>query len=219
MKTTLPEKSKPHEERIKQISNIIVASGKDKIAFVILFGSFARGGWVFDRYSKDGILYEYASDYDFLIITKTGRQANGVSSFDLERKIKKEIENSTPIRETHHTHIIIEPIDRVNDDLEKSQYFFSDIKKEGILLYDSGEFELSKPKELDEKKRKEIAKEDYEHWHTKAVEFLDNCQFNLNKAAYNNAAFQLHYMAKVIRARTQLRTQNLHPQAINRPKA
>lgn len=194
MKTTLPEKSKPHEERIKQIANIIVAAGKDKIAFVILFGSFARGGWVFDRYSEDGILYQYASDYDFLIITKTAKQANGSCAFDLEKQIKKELENQGLISkyQGHNPHYIIEPIDRVNDDLEKSQYFFSDIKKEGIVLYDSGEFELSEPQELDEKKRKEIAKEDYEHWHTKAVEFLDNCQFNLNKAAYNNAAFQLH---------------------------
>jgi hypothetical protein len=93
--------------------------------------------------------------------------------------------------------LIIEPIDRVNDDLEKSQYFFSDIKKEGILLYDSGEFELSAPKELDERKRKEIAKEDYEHWigntETRLEDFYSNLQkSNKEKKYLNKAAFELH---------------------------
>ena len=194
MKTTLPEKSKPHEERIKQISNIIVGAGKDKIAFVILFGSFARGSWVFDRYSQDGILYQYASDYDFLIITKTSKQANGSCAFDLERQIKKELENQGLISkyQGHNPHYIIEPIGRVNDDLEKSQYFFSDIKKDGVVLYDCGEFELSEPKELDEKKRKEIAKEDYEHWMEKSNNFLIKYRIMFELKKYNDSAFDLH---------------------------
>lgn len=49
MKSTLPEKSKSHETRISQITQTIIQSGQDKICFVILFGSFARGDWVFDR--------------------------------------------------------------------------------------------------------------------------------------------------------------------------
>ncbi|MES2962036.1 MAG: HEPN domain-containing protein [Pseudomonadota bacterium] len=197
MKSTFPEKSKEHESRIKEISEIIVNAAKDKIAFVILFGSFARGSWVFDRYSEDGVLYEYASDYDFLVITKTGKQANSSCAFDLERKILNEIEKSTSIREKHHTHIIIEPITRVNDDLEKSQYFFSDIKKEGILLYDSGEFELSEAGNLDEEERRKIAKADYEHWIGNVSTRLEDFYSNFKKSDEGQkylckAAFELH---------------------------
>ncbi len=43
MKITFPEKSLPFEKAILEISDIIVNAAKDKIAFVILFGSFARG--------------------------------------------------------------------------------------------------------------------------------------------------------------------------------
>jgi predicted nucleotidyltransferase len=77
---------------------------------VILFGSFARGNWVFDRYSEDGILYEYASDYDFLIITKTVKQANGTSAFDLERKIDQELSKHGLIQKyrSHNPHYIID---------------------------------------------------------------------------------------------------------------
>ena len=58
MKSTFPEKSKEHESRIREITEIIVNAAKDKIAFVILFGSFARGSWVRDRYSEDNAVYE-----------------------------------------------------------------------------------------------------------------------------------------------------------------
>lgn len=191
MNSTLPAKSQEHETRIKEISDIIVNAAKNKIAFVILFGSFARGTWIRDRYVEGGILYEYASDYDFLVITKTGKQANSSAAFDLERKIKKEIENSSPIREPHRAHFIIEPIDRVNDELEKSQYFFSDIKKEGILLYDSGEFELSMPKVLNEEERREIAREDYGHWMKKGEGFLAHTKIGM-EIDLNLSAFHLH---------------------------
>jgi predicted nucleotidyltransferase len=91
MKTTLPIKSKDHQARIKEISDIIVSIGKDKIAFVILFGSFARGDWVYHTYQEDGIIYNYASDYDLLIITKAKKHTNLRAAYKLEDKIKLEI--------------------------------------------------------------------------------------------------------------------------------
>jgi len=35
---------------------------------VILFGSYATGKWVEDRYIEKGITYEYRSDYDLLVV-------------------------------------------------------------------------------------------------------------------------------------------------------
>ena len=192
MQNSLPEKSKEHQARIKEIADIIVESAKDKIAFVILFGSFARGSWVRDRYVEEGITYEYASDYDFLVITKTIKQGSGTSAFDLEKRIKKQIKEVGYLDSTHKTHIIIEPIDRVNDELEKSQYFFRDIKKEGILLYDSGEFKLSEPRELNNDERRKIAKEDYQYWMESGIDFLKGVQFYASENSLNKAAFSLH---------------------------
>ena len=57
MKTELPAKSKKHKRIIKDITDVIVSTAKDKIAFVILFGSFARGDWVYDSYTEDYIRY------------------------------------------------------------------------------------------------------------------------------------------------------------------
>lgn len=192
MKDSLPLKSKAHELRIKEIANIIVKTAKDKIAFVILFGSFARGNWVRYRYCEDGVVHEYASDYDFLVITKKGKQVQSTCAFDLERKINKEIEKSTSIREVHRSHIIIESIKCVNDELEKSQYFFCDLIKEGILLYNSGEFQLSKPQEFDKKQKDKITKINYEHWFYSAIGFLTDYQNALKRNDYKLASFYLH---------------------------
>jgi HEPN domain-containing protein/predicted nucleotidyltransferase len=193
MKDTIPEKSKEHEAKIKEISNIIVNTAKDKIAIVILFGSFARGTWVRDRYIEDGVLYQYSSDYDFLIITKAGKQLGNSYFFDLERKIDKELEKQGFFSKFgHNPHYIIESIDYINSELEKSQYFFSDIRREGILLFDCGEFKLSEPKKLNTDERKKIAKEDYDHWMHRADGFFNGCEDFLKKNNFELAAFMLH---------------------------
>ncbi len=195
MKTTFPKKSQPHEEKIRQIADIIVNCGKDKIAFVILFGSFARGTWVLDvKQENDGNIYEYASDYDFLIITRTARQASGRELFALEKKIDKELKARGLLYgyKNHDPHYIVEPIKKINSALENGQYFFSDIKKEGILLYDSGEFQFSEVREISEKEKQKIAGEDYEQWFNGAKEFFINCKAAFKRKSYKNSAFELH---------------------------
>jgi HEPN domain-containing protein/predicted nucleotidyltransferase len=192
MNLSLPERSKSHEDRIKEINEIIIRIAKDKVAFVILFGSFARGSWIRYRYNECGVVYDYASDYNFLIITKNVRQIGKCNPFDLERKIIKEIHNSTFTKQIHKIHIIIESIDRVNDKLEKSQSFFSDIKKEGIILYDSGEFKLSNPKNYDIEQKLKITKLNYEHWFQCAEGFLIDYKNAFERNDYKKASFYLH---------------------------
>jgi predicted nucleotidyltransferase/HEPN domain-containing protein len=198
MKTTFPEKSKDHEEKIRQISDIIVSCGKDKIAFVILFGSFARGSWVFDRYSEGMILYQYASDYDFLIITKTGKQATDLESGSASRLLNRELQGNNIFNKYgHNPHFVIESIDYINSELEKGKYFFSDIKKEGITLYNSDEFELAEPKELSDEEKRQIAGDDYRHWMENVSTRLEDFYSNFSKSAQgkqylNKAAFELH---------------------------
>ncbi|MCX4080016.1 nucleotidyltransferase domain-containing protein [Rickettsia rhipicephali] len=48
----------------------IWAVAKDKIALIILYGSYARGDWVKDMYTEDHITYSYTSDFDFLVEKK-----------------------------------------------------------------------------------------------------------------------------------------------------
>ncbi len=191
MKTALPLKSRSHQLQITQITDIITNIAKDQIAFVILFGSFARGDWVYDRYIENGTTYEYASDYDILIITKTKKQASLRNATDLENKIEKEIVAQN-LDQKHNVTLVVESLQKVNSELEKDHYFFSDIKKEGIILYSDGGYKLSKPKKLSSFERKAIALEDYEHWFGKAEEFLIDCRNAFDRGSYVNSVFYLH---------------------------
>lgn len=187
MKLTLPENSQSHEAHIREIAQAIVATAPDKIAFVILFGSFAKGTWVHDRYSEDNTVYTYASDYDFLVVTKEkNNRKNGIC--DLEKKIG----DLAYRKYGHNPHLVIEPLNYVNSELEKGRYFFSDIKKEGVLLYDSGDLQLAEARVLDEKEVREIAKGDYEHWFTSSSGFLRDSKSTFEINDYKKAAFYLH---------------------------
>ena len=69
MKTSLSYLPKIKQDQILQVVDIIKeVVNPEKI---ILFGSYAKDSYVEHRYQgKDGILYEYISDYDFLVVTK-----------------------------------------------------------------------------------------------------------------------------------------------------
>ncbi|QQV74640.1 hypothetical protein H6P87_00176 [Rickettsia tillamookensis] len=180
MKTTLPERSLKIEVRLNFIVQQILDIAQDKIAMIILYGSFARGDWVRDL--PNG----YHSDTDILIILKKGKY-KGHATLRLEDKIYKRLEKTGVINPKQIIpydsliSIILESIDEVNRQLEKGRYFFTDIKKEGILLYDSGEFTLSEAKDLPWSEMKEIAKDYYEEWFDKGKDFLDGVDYYLKK--------------------------------------
>ena len=76
MKTSLSYLPQVKQEQILQVVDIIKeVANPEKI---ILFGSYATGSWVEDRYFENGTLYEYVSDAlspvvsAFLIIHQAG---------------------------------------------------------------------------------------------------------------------------------------------------
>jgi HEPN domain-containing protein len=80
--------------------------------------------------------------------------------------------------------------------LKKSQYFFSDIKKEGITLYDSGKFQLEEAVELDNKQRYQIAKDDFEYYFERGKKLIKLFNFSFNDKDYRESAFLLHQVTE-----------------------
>ena len=197
MKTELPKKSASHKDAIYEMRDKILAHCEKNVAFIILFGSFARGDWVFDRQTKNHIVEEYASDYDILVITKHKKGVNikaqlGLEA-DLSRKLNPEkVKVMGPIKDAHTATLIVESINRVNKELHEGQYFFSDIKREGILLYDAGTHELVEAGKLPPAQVKQLAEQNYEQWFTNGVGFLIDCNNALKRGDYNHSAFYLH---------------------------
>lgn len=152
---------------------------------IILFGSYARNAWVEDKYDEEH--YRYQSDFDILVIVET-------TSESLQAKFEREIEERIEQDETLKTpvSIIVHDIQFVNRRLAKAQYFFTDIKKEGKILFNSEKFKLNEPRELSNQERYQLAKQDFEYWFSRAEEFLDHFYFSFNKERLSTAAFLLH---------------------------
>jgi HEPN domain-containing protein/predicted nucleotidyltransferase len=186
MKTSLAHLPQAKQEQILQIMEIIreVATPEK----IILFGSYAKGKQVEHRYTgKDGIHYEYISDYDFLVVT----QNNTIKEYELEDIINNRTERFEP-----SINVQIHEIDYVNEGLEFGQYFFTDIVSEGILLYDTGKVQFATPKELTATEEKEKAQRYFDIWFVGGVGFFKSVGFNLQEKEYKIAAFELHQAAE-----------------------
>jgi hypothetical protein len=91
VKTTLPPRSLIARDRLARVTEEILASAKDKIAMIILFGSYAKGTWVQDWYTEGHILYSYQSDFDIMVIVK-GKYGGGAVRFRIDDNIKRRLE-------------------------------------------------------------------------------------------------------------------------------
>jgi HEPN domain-containing protein/predicted nucleotidyltransferase len=185
MKKSLAHLPKRKREELRYITRLIRKKSKYP-QIIILFGSFARRDWVEDVYVEDNITYEYKSDYDILVITKTRRIADRFTYWeDIARKAAK-----LPI--TNRVTIIAHDIEFINAQLRKGQYFFTEIKKQGILLYDSAKLKLAPARKRDTTHRARDAKENFKQYFKNGREFYDYFESGLQKRRYKTAAFQLH---------------------------
>jgi HEPN domain-containing protein/predicted nucleotidyltransferase len=181
VKTSLEHLPEQKQKQIEEITEIIVKSvGPEK---VILFGSHATGRWVEHRYTEGGITYEYISDYDILVITKSGEQRK---DYEVQDLIENRCVYKTPVT------VITHDIDFINKMLIEGQYFFADIEKEGILLYDAGNTPLAERKPLSPAEAKVIAQKYFEQWYGGAKGFLKGAGFYLQEREYKLSAFELH---------------------------
>jgi len=197
MKKSLAHLPKHKRDELKEVVAIITELAD--IEMIILFGSYARGTWVEDLYTEGHITYEYKSDYDILVIAKEWHYARSINLWD---KVKNAIHGRKSIQ-TWVT-LIVHDLKEVNKALRRGQYFFSDIQKEGILLYDAKRVELAKAQKLSAEERKQMAQEDFKYWFKSAGNFLIDFGHAFTRRDYNNAAFYLHqaterfYMATLL---------------------
>ncbi len=190
MKRALPRRSKHQTARLREITEVIRELVGDDLVMLILFGSYARGDWVEDRYVEDNIVYSYQSDFDLLLVTKKRSSATQRAEALLSDAIGRRLECLALDRPT--SSVIVEDIKHLNKDLERGQYFFSDIKKEGVLLYDNSHHKLARRRKLDPKQRQKYSREDYRHWFTTGSSFLIDFQHAFKRRDHNIAAFYLH---------------------------
>lgn len=152
-----------------------------KILKIILFGSYARNDWVDEP--DNG----YQSDFDLLVIVSHEDLTDIAAYWYIaEDKILHDPAVQRPVN------IIVHTLNEVNQALQRGEYFWVDIVRDGVVLYELPQHALAAPQPLTPADAYQMAKGYFDHWLPSADEFFDNFEFNQERDRRNNAAFQLH---------------------------
>ncbi len=155
---------------------------------IILYGSYATGKYVeYDEKVEFGVRTFYMSDYDILVVTHdiTDRVA-GQKLDSVENRYYTDPDSQTPVQ------FINDDIRKLNRDLSEGRYFYTQVKKEGVLLYDSGRFKLARRRKLKYDEIKQQAEEYFNEKYQYAEGFFDGAEFYCDKGNYKLSAFNLH---------------------------
>lgn len=192
MKKSIKRLPKRTQEELTTLLELIRKS-IGNCQMIILFGSYARRDYVlWDSKIEFGVQTSYQSDYDILIII-TGPTKQVENQL---HRVTNKYHDIFADRRHAFPQFIVEHINTVNRNLEVSQYFFTDIMKEGIMLYDSGKCKLAQPRKLSFKEIRDIAQSEFRELYPYACNFLDLVKICLSKEQNKEAAFLLHQVCE-----------------------
>ncbi len=157
---------------------------RGRILKIVLFGSYARGGWVDEPHTTKG----YKSDYDLLIVVSHKALTQVVPFWEkAEDRLMHTRGIKTPVNFIVHT------MAEVNDALAQGQYFFVDIINDGISLYEmKGSKRFATPQPLTPGDAYDIASKHFENWFEIAKSGLKGGKFFVAEKDNRDAAFLLH---------------------------
>ena len=154
-----------------------------RILKIVLYGSMARGKAVRDLSSG------YRSDFDLLIVVNHPELTDDEFWYGVEDALTFE-ESLGATRYPYN--IIVHDLVAVNDQLHRGRPFFTDINRDGIIVYEYDPKALAKPGNLSAEEIREEARGHFEQWFESSLEFLDLAQVAATKKFHKKAAFLLH---------------------------
>ena len=156
-----------------------------KLLKIILFGSYARRDWVEDPVGR------YFSDYDLLVVVDR-EELTDVPEFwaKTEERLLQELASGRDLRTP--VSIIYHSLDDVNEKLKLGRYFFIDIVREGILLFEEPGFAFAEPQPLTPAEALRETQEYYDEWFESADTFLKTSIHLKEQERPKEAAFLLH---------------------------
>jgi predicted nucleotidyltransferase/HEPN domain-containing protein len=156
-----------------------------KILKIILFGSYARGDWVEDPVGR------YFSDFDLLIVV-SHEDLTDVPEFwaKTEDRLLAEVSEGRKLRTP--VSLIYHSLDDVNEKLRLGRFFFIDILREGIILFEELGHPFVEPQPLSPREALDESRDYFERWMQSANEALGTARFAMSQGWSNKAAFDLH---------------------------
>lgn len=158
---------------------------------IILFGSYARNDYVaYDEKFEFRKLQFYVSDYDILVVTSGLSEGLADKYLDVVETLyynrAKDPDRQPPIQ------FISEDVKKLNKYLDEGRYFYTQIKEEGIMLYDSKQFKLARKRKLNFEEIYQQAQEYFEEKFANGIEFVNLTNDSYNRQNYKMASFNLH---------------------------
>jgi len=156
-----------------------------KVYKIVLFGSYARADWVDEP--ENG----YQSDFDLLVVVSHEDLTDIADYWYLaEDRIARDPEIARPVN------LIVHSLDQVNESLARGEYFWVDIARDGIALYELHGHALATPKPLTPADAHRMAREYFEHWLSLASQSIRTFELQRKEGQTetwrNDAAFTLH---------------------------
>jgi predicted nucleotidyltransferase/HEPN domain-containing protein len=156
-----------------------------KILKIILFGSYARKDWVDEP--ENG----YQSDFDILIVVSHENLTDIAEYWYVaEDKILRDAAIVRPVN------IIVHALDEVNTGLTRGEYFWVDIARDGIALYELAGSALATPRPLTAADAYEMAGAYLTDGLSKVDAAMEGAAFYISKGHFKDAAFTLHQAAE-----------------------
>ncbi len=161
-----------------------------KVQKIVLFGSYSRDDWV------DEAANGYQSDFDILVIVSHKDLADIAEYWYVaEDKIQRDEGIARPVN------IIVHTLEEVNQGLSRGEYFWVDIARDGIALYELFGVELAIPKPLTASDAYEMASAYLAEWlpsidRALATASTQAAQGENDLGWRKDAAFTLHQAAE-----------------------
>jgi predicted nucleotidyltransferase/HEPN domain-containing protein len=187
----LPERQQRELERVRDIllaefEQAIATANQPhrrggKIYKIILFGSYARTDWVDEP--DNG----YQSDFDLLVIV-SHEDLTDIADYwyVAEDRIARDPAINRPVN------LIVHSLDEVNGALKRGEYFWADIARDGIALYELPCHSLATPMPLTPGDAYAMAKEHFDQWLPSSEQFIVHGADAIARGWHAKAAFELH---------------------------
>ncbi|TIO48892.1 MAG: HEPN domain-containing protein [Mesorhizobium sp.] len=177
---------------------------RGRILKVILFGSYARGGWVDEPYTRKG----YRSDFDLLVVVNN-RKLTDFAAYWRKAADRLMREVNTPVS------LIVHSRREVNTALKEGQYFFVDIRRDGVVLYELDDEPLANPAPAGPADALRVATDYFADRLPHARTFAEGAEFFTNKGKSKEAAFLFHQSIEQAYAALLLVLTNYSPASHN----
>jgi uncharacterized protein len=194
MNTSLGHLSIIQRQQLETVKKIIVqAIHPEKIILFGVYGTESDALQFNDLIWNDPVWAEKLppglKSYDLLVVTRAGDHR---SDYELQDIIENRCREAAPVT------VLIHDIGYVNKRIEEGHYFFTMVRNEAILVYDSGSVSLAKAVVPDLARIRMIAQRDFDRWRRQARAFFRSAEFNVDQEEWKIAVFLLHQAAEHI---------------------